>query len=256
MTSHFVTRKTSTTGQPPLVLVHSLGLGPALWGGLRPLIESRFDLVEATLPGHSNTAPVTTAFTINDLAHEISELATAEGWTSYGYLGVSIGGAVGLELSRRDPRVAGVICVSVAASFGNLEMWMDRAQAARENGPASFAEMSRGRWFSPAYLERHGEAAEALVAFLGQCDANSYAAACEAIGAFDFTAHRGNTGQPILVLNGSEDVLVTPESGHALTDIVDNARADTVHGVAHLGPIEKPDVYAAALESFLRPRLI
>ncbi len=255
MTHHLTITKSAPTGKPPLVLIHSLGLGPALWGRLTPLIESTFDLVEATLPGHSDTPPVTAPFSIKDLADEISRLATDEGWTSYGYLGVSIGGAVGLELSRHDPRVAGVICVSAAASFGSADMWSERAHVAREKGPSSFAELSRSRWFSAEFLTTHSEQADQLLGLLAHCDAHSYAAACEAIGAFDFTNHRGTTGQPILVMNGSEDALVTPESGQAVTDIVAGAQSETVHGVAHLGPIEKPEVYAAALESFLVPRL-
>ena len=134
-------------------------------------------------------------------------------------------------------------------------MWQERAAQARLSGTAAFVEPSRSRWFAADFLAHNTAAAEKLLDVLVACDGPSYAAACDAIGSFNFAQFEGSQGQPILILNGSEDLLVTPEVGAAAAALVPRAEARTVKGVAHIGPFEKPEVYAAALDSFLQPLL-
>ena len=253
MTTHLQFTAYTDSGKVPLVLVHSLGLGPAMFDPLTPLLADGFDVVFATLPGHSGEAPASSAFTISDLANEISQLATTLGWDRYGYLGVSIGGAIGLELSRIDSRVMGAICVSAAATFGAQQMWQERADHARTSGTAAFVEPSRSRWFSADFLESNVDATERLLNLLATCDGPSYAAACDAISGFNFAHREGTHGQPILIMNGSEDLLVTPAAGEAAAALVENAEARTVDAVAHLGPSEKPEVYASAINELFSP---
>lgn len=253
MTNHLSFTEHPNPGAPALVLIHSLGLGPGVFDRLRPLISEKFHVVEATLPGHTGTPVASGPFSVEDLAREVAHYAHSHGWDTYGYLGVSIGGAIGLVLSRIDTRLAGAICVSSAASFGSPQTWHERAETARNEGTTSFVEQSRGRWFASAFLEQNSGLAEDLLRILVTCDGPSYAHACEALSAFDFTTHRGSAGRSVLIMNGSDDALVTPEAGAKTAELVDKAEAKSVDGVAHLGPFEKPEKYSDSADYFLMP---
>jgi pimeloyl-ACP methyl ester carboxylesterase len=49
--------------------------------------------------------------------------------------------------------------------------------------------------------------------------------------------------QPTLVLHGTEDILVTPESGKALAAALPNAHLLLLHGIGHFPPLEHPNFW-------------
>jgi proline iminopeptidase len=57
--------------------------------------------------------------------------------------------------------------------------------------------------------------------------------------------------RPVLVLSGAHDRTTPPESAQELVDAIPGADHVVVEGAAHMIPYEQPDVFLAALRSFL-----
>ena len=109
---------TRLTGSSPAaeVLVVGPALGTAveaLWGQCAAMLP--FEVVGWDLPGHGRSRPAAEAFSMPGLADAVRDLAqaVASGRAAW-YAGVSLGGAVGLELTL-DPGAFGAVAVLASA---------------------------------------------------------------------------------------------------------------------------------------------
>jgi pimeloyl-ACP methyl ester carboxylesterase len=167
------------------------------------------------------------------------------------YAGVSLGGAVGLELALRHPeRVDALSVICSGATIATSDLWRDRAASIRIAGTASLCGPSAGRWFAPASRVRHPDATAGLLASLADVDDESYALCCEALASYDVRDELGALSLPVQVMWGEFDT-VSPEVGaRYVAARVANADLVEVRDVAHLAPAERPDEVVRLLEAF------
>jgi pimeloyl-ACP methyl ester carboxylesterase len=81
-------------------------------------------------------------------------------------------------------------------------------------------------------------------------DPESYARACEAIGAFDVRDRLPSVDVPMLVISGELDPAATPEQGAFIAQQVPGARLVVVPGVAHMAVVEDHAAVTLALREF------
>jgi pimeloyl-ACP methyl ester carboxylesterase len=194
--------------------------------------------------------PATAAFTVTDLAaavrRGIADLADAR---AASYAGVSLGGAVALELAI-DPGVfSHVSCIAGAARIGEPEMWHERAALVRRAGTPVMVSTSAQRWFVPGFPGRDPATANRLLLSLSDADAGSYALACEALAAFDLWSRLAEVRTPLLIAPGEFDAIV-PASLAAQTAVAaPSAVLKVVPGCGHLPPAEVPVAVASLLDT-------
>ena len=188
---------------------------------------------------------------MSGLASAVRDLArlAASGRTAW-YAGVSLGGAVGLELAF-DPGPFSAVAVLTAApkEFGTPEAWLERADLVRREGTAVMVAGSAVRWFAPGFAaSRVPGVADALLASLSEADRDSYAMACEALASFDLRDREGARKVPLLVVAGQHDPVVPPEL--ARTGAPDEFAV--LPGCGGLPPAEDPAAVADLLTQVLQ----
>ena len=231
-----------------LVVGSSLGTSAAaLWTRCAALLDG-FDVVGWDLPGHGRSLPADVRFSVRDLAVAVRDAtAGVAGGRRLFYAGVSLGGAVGLELALDPGSLCAVAVLASAPKIGDPAAWYQRAGVVRESGCAAMVNGSAQRWFAPGFTKKHAEVAETLLASLSQTDALSYAFACEALGAFDLRDRVDALSVPILLGAGEHDKVITVE---AATHRVPNATVAVLKGCGHLPPAEDPAAVATLLADF------
>lgn len=239
-----------------LLLGPSLGTSAkALWGAVAERLTEHVHVVGWDLPGHGGS-PASDSVRMPDLAAGVLALADeiAPAGDFY-YAGDSIGGAVGLQLLLDAPdRVASAALLCAGAVIGSTEMWRDRASAVRAAGTGAVVELAKQRWFAAGFLDRRPAVGAALIDALHNTDAESYAAACEALAEFDVTDRLTEITPPVLAIAGAEDVATPPESLQRIASGVKNGRLVVLDGVAHLAPAEAPRAVADLILGQLRVR--
>ena len=167
------------------------------------------------------------------------------------YAGVSLGGATGLELCLRHPRlVRGAAIVASGAQLGDPAAWAERAAQVRAQSTSSLITASAGRWFAPESIARRPELSGRLLHALREADDESYALCCEALAAYDVRGRLGEIEVPVLAAWGEFDA-VAPESKSAeVAAGVRDGRALRIADAAHLPPAEQPEAVADALLEF------
>jgi len=235
-----------------LIVGPSLGTSVAeLWtecvGHLMPTLE----VVGWDLPGHGGSAPAAN-FSVADLADAVVRL-TAEvsgvGRRCW-YAGVSLGGAVGLELALRSDAFQAVAVIASNATIGEPASWVERATLVRQAGTSIMVEPSSQRWFAPGFADRQPQVVARLLRSLANTDRDSYAAACDALAEFDIRSLLHEIRKPVMLMPGAHDHVVSTAQATETADNLPNARVHVLAECGHLPPAEQPEAVASALLGF------
>lgn len=240
-------RLAGSSDSPRLLVVGpSLGTSvEALWDRTAGLLDA--EVVGWDLPGHGRSAPATEDFSVADLADAVrgraAELAAGR---PASYAGVSLGGAVALQLALEPGVLDHVICIASAAKVGEAAMWADRAALVRRAGTPVMVEPSAQRWFAAGFVEREPSVANRLLLSLSDTDKESYALACEALARFDLRDGLHRVSARLVVAPGELDVVVPPELAEQ-TAAAAGAELVVLPACGHLPPAENPVAVAGLL---------
>ncbi|TDC85907.1 4-carboxymuconolactone decarboxylase [Nonomuraea deserti] len=231
------------SGAPLLVLGPSLGTTTEVWRPQLAELTASWRVLRYDLPGHGGSAPAT-GFTIDDLAAAVLDLVEDE---RFAIGGISLGGAIATTAALRVPgRVRGLVLCCTSARFGEPGPWRERAELVRAEGVAALAPALENRWFTPGFDGRW------VLEGLGEVDAPSYAACCEALAAFDVTGRLGEIAAPALVIAGAEDPATPLDQALTLAGGIPGASLTVVPRAAHLAGVEHPGAVTTAIVRHLR----
>ncbi|MFF2369229.1 alpha/beta fold hydrolase [Agromyces sp. NPDC058110] len=245
---------TSPGSNALLVLLPSLGTTTALWDGVVTRLRhdprtSDLRILRIDLPGHGASPAAPEAFDMAELAEAVLAVVDEAGGGAFHLAGVSLGGAISLELALRHPeRVRSLAVSCTGARIGTRAGWAERGASVRASGTASLVTGSATRWFAPGFLDRDagGPGARAL-GTLVDVDDESYARCTDALGAFDRTTDLDAITAPTLAISGEHDAVTTPASMQDLADDIPGARHIALDGAAHLAVLEEPAAVAELL---------
>ncbi len=246
-----VSEPVGPAGAPLVLLGPSLGTSTILWEKVIPPLAEKYRVVAWDLPGHGASPASSDAFTVADLADAVAASAGDLGAERVLYAGVSLGGAVGLELALRHPaRVAAAAIVASGAQLGDPESWADRAATVRSRSTSSVIVSSAQRWFAPGSMERDPDLSGRLLHVLQNADDDSYARCCEALAAYDVRGRLGEIAAPILAVWGEHDVVAPEAKAREIADGAPHGGIRMIADAGHLPPAEQPRLLADALRGF------
>ncbi len=229
---------------PPLLLGPSLGTSTALWDAIAPELSATHRVIRFDLPGHgrSPASLIEDSASIAGLADLVLRLADALGIERFSYAGVSIGGALGLQLAADHPeRIERLAVLCASARFGDPQQWLDRAARVRREGLESLAEGAPERWFTPGFT------VDRLIEDHRTADPRAYAACCTALASYDLRERLTQITAPALLVAGREDPATPPAHLRALADGIGGATLVEIPGASHLAVAETPLPVLAAL---------
>lgn len=234
---------------PLVIFANSLGTDLRLWDALLPLLPPHLRLLRHDKRGHG-LSDAGEAVTVQDLAGDALALIEAAGGGPAVFVGLSIGGQIGMAAALARPDLVRALVISnSAARLGTAESWQARIDAVRAGGIAAIAPAVMERWFAPAFRARPELALWRNM--LERTPAEGYVAACAALAASDLTGTVGALQLPVLVLAGSEDGASPPDLVRATAGLIPGAEFRCLSGVGHLPCVEDPEAFAALLTPFL-----
>ncbi|WP_165313062.1 4-carboxymuconolactone decarboxylase [Rothia halotolerans] len=244
--------------RPLLIVGPSLGTSvTALWSAAAGHLGENYEVVGWELPGHGRGAPAAEPFSVAELAGAVAALARRlqdereVPGAQYYYAGVSVGGAVGLELALlAGEELAGLAVICSGARIGAPEAWIERAELVEAAGTPTQITGSAQRWFTPGFMERDSKTATELLHALQSADRHSYGRICRALADFDLREQLGEISTPVLTVAGEYDEATPPERLAEVAAGVRDSESLLYLDAAHLAPAEAPERIAGDLHGF------
>ncbi|HEU0248952.1 MAG TPA: alpha/beta fold hydrolase [Gaiellaceae bacterium] len=242
---------------PPLVLVHAGICDRRMWDAVWQTLAARHRVVRYDARGFGESGPATVTFSPRaDLVALLDHL----GVDRAALCGVSFGGRIVLETALEYPQRVGALALVCCAvdwdtAPADLVARMEEADEAGEGGDVDRAvELELRIW-----LDGHGrpEPVDPTVReAVRTMNLRAWTLGLESTGSSVALAppappRLASVDVPTLVVAGEHDVPFMTESCRSLATAVPGARFELVGGVAHLPPMERPDVFGSLLLDFL-----
>jgi 3-oxoadipate enol-lactonase len=170
------------------------------------------------------------------------------------WIGLSMGGMVGKELALRHPSlVRALVLANTTSGYPEAAraIWSQRIATVRERGIEAIADAVMERYFHAGFRAAHPAIVARFRERLVTTDAAGYIACCNAVGTIDTTARLDGITAPTLVVAGELDQGTPVSMAGVLADGIRGSQLKVLPEASHLGAIEQPQLFAAAVQEFL-----
>jgi 3-oxoadipate enol-lactonase len=237
---------------PVLVLGPSLGTDLGLFDAQVRDLADRYRVIRYDLRGHGGSPVVPGPYSVADMADDVRHLLDELRVDRFAYAGVSLGGAIGLQLAVSVPdRVSRLVVMASAARFPDPPSWKARAERVRAEGTEFLVPSRIGAWVTPGFAESRPEETQRLLGMLRGTPREGYAACCETIESFDVRDRLSEITAPTLVIAGADDPATPPDTVREVADGIRDARFVVVPQASHLLNAEQPEAVTAEIRRFL-----
>jgi len=235
---------------PPLLMVGSLGSDHAMWNPVMGALTRFFRVIRIDKRGHGASDAPDGAYSMEQLGRDVLAVADAAGVGHFRYLGLSIGGMIGMWLAANAPeRVERMVITNTSARV-DPRTFDERIAAIRAGGVAAIADTVLGRFFTPAYASRNTEHRATVRQALLALQPQGYIGCCCAIRDMRLEPLLPAIRVPTLVIAGSYDPSTPPEQGRWIAQTIPGAEYLELP-TAHFSPSEQPGRFVDAAVRFL-----
>lgn len=248
---------------PTIVMLHGIGGGSSAFAPQLENFSARgFRAVAWDMPGYGSSAPIE-PYTFKGLAqsaaHLIESLDPSGGNAPVILIGHSMGGMVAQELiARRPGLVRALILSGTSAAFGRPDgAWQQQfiqERTAPLDAGRSMADVAATLVPSMLGTIAIPEGARLAQQVMGAVPAATYRAALGALVTFDRKAHLSAIRVPTLLVAGEQDKNAPPSVMQSMAKRIAGAEYVELAGVGHIANLEAPELFDAAVLSFLARR--
>lgn len=230
--------------RPVVVFIHGAALSKELWAAQVEAFSDIADTIALDLPGHKDSGGEARD-RIADYAEAVGRLVDALGIACPVLCGMSMGGAIALELLiARPDRFRSAILMNTGARLKVMPLVFETIQ----KDYAAYQDMVVALSISP---KSDGPRLKALM--------NDIAVGSPDVAFKDFTAcdrfdamdRLDRITGDVLVVIGEDDAVTPPKYGRYLAQGIPNAKLATVAACGHLSPLEQSEQITGLIRGFL-----
>jgi pimeloyl-ACP methyl ester carboxylesterase len=239
----------------PVLLVMGLGMNATGWWRTVPVLAERHEVIAFDNRGSGRSDVPDGPYTMEQLADDAAAVLDACGVDRAHVYGISLGGMIAQTIALRHPARVDRLVLGATTPGGERHVKADddvlrfvsargtmtAEQAAWGSVPINYSRRTR---------ERHGQRiAEDVARRLEHpITGRGYGAQLPAAMGFKLGEQASAIAAPTLVVHGTEDVLVRPENGRLLAELIPGATLRLWPDAAHLYPTDEPAADREVLE--------
>lgn len=243
-------------GSPVVVLLHGLGADATSWGFQIPaLCEVGMRPIALDLPGFGQTLPGPGRWTIDRAAADTASLCSALVKGPVVVAGISLGGAVALQLALDHPElVEKLVLINTFAClrprrFEEMGYLLGRFVVTNLRGKQYQAETVARRLFP---LPEQADLRQELINRILKADERVYRDAMISVGMFNVRKRLKKINAPTLVISAENDNTVPLAAQAELVKGIPGARQVMIANAGHAVIADQPAAFNQALIAFIR----
>jgi pimeloyl-ACP methyl ester carboxylesterase len=242
----------------PVVFAHGLLFSGRMFDAQVAALKGRYRCVAYDARGHGQSEATRGGYDMDTAFADAAALIEALGAAPCHFVGLSMGGFVGMRLAARRPellRTLTLLATSADPEPGeHVRPYKRMAFVARWLGMRLVAARVMRILFGPKFLTDPGRAAERQE-WRRRLLANSKAGVTRGtlgiVHRQPIAEELKNVRTPTLVLVGSEDVATVPAKARRIHQLIAGSRLVVIPDAGHSPTVEEPAVVNAALADFL-----
>lgn len=241
-------------GAPVVTLAHPLAARLELWDAQARALRDRYRVLRYDARGHGGSDVPPGAYTLDQMADDIVSLLDTLGIRSTHFVGLSMGGCVGMTTALRHPdRIASLVLADTTSRYAppQAAMWDERIRTAETQGMEPLIEPTMRIWFTERFRETAKPAVDRVRDMLRGTDTRGYVGAIRAIASVNLTDAIAAIRCPTLVIVGRDDPGTTVAMAQVMRDRIPGAELAVLPDAAHCSCVEAADAFTAALTGFL-----
>lgn len=242
----------------PLVLVPGLAGGYELLGPLARLLAQNHRVISFQLRGEDDCFALRQHFGLNDLVQDLAEFLDWQGLECPTVLGVSFGGVLALELAARQPWRLRSLIVQGAGARYERGLLQQVAGMVLSRYPLPADNPFVNQFFNLLFGTRQkpGPLFEFVTQRCWQTDQSVMAHRFHLVEKFNLESRLDRIAVPTLVMTGSRDLLVSPQSLKKLCQGLPDCHQVDLPGCGHLAFVTNPERVAAEVQQFLKDDIV
>ncbi|MDK8183175.1 alpha/beta fold hydrolase [Paenibacillus sp. UMB4589-SE434] len=238
----------------PIVLLHGYCGSSDYWHSVVPLLSERYHVITPDLRGHGKTQAPNGAYTIEQMADDILQMADKLHLDRFILLGHSLGGYIALSFAQRfSERLLGFGLIHSTGYADSDEARQGRLKAVEDiqaHGIVPFIDQLIPSLFNPNRLEQlEDEVRLAKAIGYHTPPQGAIGAALAMREREDRTAVMAATKLPLLLVAGRMDQKVRPE--RLFTTEGSNVTQAVIETAGHMGMMETPEEVNEIVSSFV-----
>lgn len=244
--------------KPWLVLGHALAADHRMWNPQVPAFSTVFNILRYDMRGHGQSSVPAGDYTLEMLTSDLRGLLDALSIGRCHYVGLSIGGMIGMAAAARFPlRFATLTLANTTSRYPTTmrATWDERIRTAREQGMEALVASTLSRWFRPIFSQQDKDAVRRFGSLIRKTPVDGYAGCAAAIAGLDLTQKIEHLDLPVLVIAGEDDQGTTVAMAEDIVKAIPGARLEVLANAAHLSNVEQTAAFNAAVRNFLIPHL-
>jgi len=236
-------------GAPWVILGGALATDHRLWSRQIEILAQSHRVLVYDNPGHGRSAvrAVDGPWVVGRLAEELVVVMDKLGIARSSFVGLSLGGSVGLQLALTYPnRLTRVACCCSRADSppGYSDLWRARKKKVKAQGMQSIADETISRWFSDQTSGSVKDRNRALAReMISDTDPGGYMACATMLMDLRLRKDLGSITVPTEYVAGEHDSAIPVDTMKDLHDITPNGGFTIIPSAGHLANLDQPDVF-------------
>lgn len=242
-------------GAPVVTFSHSLAANLHLWDAQAAALATRYRVLRYDIRGHGGSDVPAPPYTLEQMADDLDGLLKALGIGQTHFVGLSMGGLIGMTMAVRFPSVVkSLVLADTTACYGAkmTPMWDDRIRVAEAEGIEPLLDRTMEAWFTPAFRVRHPEVIDRVRAMLRPTDVRGYVGAIRAIGYVDLREAIRAIRCPTLILVGEQDHGTDLSMAKTMHERIAGSELTVLPNAAHCSCVEAADAFTRAVLAFVQ----
>jgi 3-oxoadipate enol-lactonase len=249
---------TGGIGKEVIVFSHGLLLNCRMFDAQVAALSSRFRCVVYDHRGQGQSEVTASGYDMETVYEDAAQLLRALDAVPCHFVGVSMGGFVGIRLAARQPQLLqSLTLIETSADREpdyNVPRYKLLNQAFRWVGPRWVMQPTMNILFGQKFLNDPARAAqrEEIKRQLAALDGVSTPrAVMGVINRHAVYEELGNIHLPTLIMVGDQDIATMPEKSKRIATKIPNSKLAVIPGAGHSSTIEEPEMVNKLLELFL-----
>jgi len=242
---------------PVVTLSHSLAATLSLWDAQAAALRDRYRVLRYDVRGHGGSDVPPAPYTLEQMAGDLHGLLQALGIAETHFVGLSMGGLIGMTMALRFPRaIRSLVLADTTAAYGpeRKPMWDDRIRDAETKGIDAVLDRTMDVWFTGPFRAARPDVIARIRAMMAPTSPVGYVGAIQAIGYGDLREDIRAIRCPTLILVGEEDHGTDITMARTMHERIAGSELAVLPRTAHCSCVEAADAFNQALLAFL-PRV-